>query len=172
MCRLAGIPVPLLAHRTGLADFPHLALRLDTWQAHGRLGFAFAIEAQHAEFPVDMSVRERFVAMPADLVPPREEDTDAFSDVMIDSLVGLLQRSVGEVTRPATQYCVEPVAHIVPGAGIYSHQNVAHFVLQTSDALLRRARTRIRSTILPPLLPRQPMRVSSITVFEGGALMA
>jgi hypothetical protein len=57
-------------------------------------------------------------------MPPTEEVSDAFADVVINGLVCPAAGSVGEVGRPTAQQTVQLVAHVCPGLHVAWHQNI------------------------------------------------
>src|SRR5215510_7844840 len=96
---LANAPFPILARRTGRADFRHPALRLASPRGTRRGSSGHAFEARQAAFSVNDITREADGAAPGHLVPSGEEVAHTFIDIAVDSAECRANRSVAEVVR-------------------------------------------------------------------------
>src|SRR6266849_1836589 len=92
------------------------------------------------------------------LVAVPQEIPHALVDVMIDRSIGHQPRPVAKVVRPPPQNAIEAVAYLRPRCDVVPHQQVAHFLPQPGNALLRRTRPQIHMTILPKTM--RPERIS------------
>ncbi len=159
MGHCAGIPLPLPAHRTVRAGFPHTALRLDSCR-----GFRFrakmdVAQTQNPKFSEHAFGRELCTASSRHLVPPCEEVARAVIDVVVDRPIGLQPAAVVEVRRPSPQLAVQAIAYLRPCTHVAGHEHLAHAVFQTLHAFPRRARAQIPGAVLAEAMWKSGNRV-------------
>jgi hypothetical protein len=82
---MASTPFPILAHRTGLAELPHPALRLASPPGPRRDTSRQAFEAQHPALPMQYCEGELVVAAPCHFVPSNEERAHALANIVINA---------------------------------------------------------------------------------------
>src|SRR5579875_3367229 len=151
-------PFPLPAHRTGRARFGHPALRQGSSPDSRTSTHMHVTQTQHAQRSKDNVVRQTARAPRRDMVPLLQEAPGAFLDMLVDGPIRLQPGAVAEITRPAAQNAVQPVAHFRPCPLVAGHQHVVHLLSQSRHALLRRTGAQIPMAILPIVL--WPERVS------------
>src|SRR6516225_8349346 len=81
----------------------------------------------------------------------------ALINVVVNRPIGRGPGSVAEVRRPAPQYLIQPVPHLLPGPRITGYEKVSHLFLDACHCLLRRAGPQIPTAIL--LVAMWPERV-------------
>ena len=90
-------------------------------------------------------------------MPPTEEMSDAFADVVINGPVCPVARAITEIGRPTAQQTVQLVADICPWLHVAWHQNVIDFRLHPLDTFLGWTCTQV-----PVAVPLVTMRTERV----------
>ena len=94
------------------------------------------IQRQNSKTPEDQVTRESLGPAAGHLMPPTEEMSDAFADVVINGPVCPVACSITEIGRPTAQQTVQLVAHICPWLHVAWHQNIIDLRLHPLDTFL------------------------------------
>ena len=107
-------PFPAPAHRTGRADFPHPALRLDSLQRYRWDASSCTAHVMHSQIVEDRRVLELTGAPRGHLVTPLQKVSHSRSHMGIHGSIALAFAAVAEISLSPLQHSIEPVAHLRP----------------------------------------------------------
>ena len=107
-------PFPAPAHRTGRADFPHPALRLDSLQRYRWDASSCTAHFMHSQIAEDRRVLELTGAPRGHLVTPLQKVSHSRSHMGIHGSIALAFAAVAEISLSPLQHSIEPVAHLRP----------------------------------------------------------